>query len=144
MLKGHLDIKTLSDYFLNRLSPQEETEVQEHLSSCPECASALNAMRRLKEGFFEDDSAAPARRPVLFRIMRSGWTKAAAAVIIVAGLGIFTYETVRNRDNVIEQHQIQQGRSLENQVFAIDTFDKEDSIYYREKYGDDFLNVDSF
>ena len=30
------------------------------------------------------------------------------------------------------------GEQIENQVFAIDTFDKEDSTYYRNKYGDDF------
>ena len=79
------------------------------------------------------------RRPVFFRVLRSGWTKAAAAVILICGIGIFTYDTVRNRSNVVEQHQIRNARDIENEVFAIDTFDTEDSLYYQEKYGDKFL-----
>ena len=97
-MSGHIDIRTLSDYFLNRLTSEEETAVQEH-------------------------------------------PKAAAAVILICGIGIFTYDTVRNRSNVVEQHQIQNARDIENEVFAIDTFDTEDSLYYQEKYGDDFLHT---
>ena len=41
----------------------------------------------------------------------------------------------------MEQHQIQNARDIENEVFAIDTFDTEDSLYYQEKYGDDFLHT---
>lgn len=144
-MNRHIDIKTLEDYFLNRLSPEEETEVQEHLSSCPECSSRLDAMRRLRDGFFGDvEDGKALRPPVVLRVLRSGWTRAAAAAVIIAGAGLLTYETVRNRDNVVEQHQLMEGRGIENEVFAIDTFDKEDSIYYRQKYGDDFLNTDSF
>lgn len=143
-MNRHIDIRTISDYFLNRLSVEDETAVQEHLSVCPECRARLEAMRRLRKGIFEDEDSTVQRTPVIFRILRSAWTKAAAAVIIVCGIGLFTFETVRNRDNVIEQHQIQNARSIENEVFAIDTFDSEDSLYYHEKYGDDFLNPDSF
>lgn len=143
-MNRHIDIRTISDYFLNRLSVEDETAVQEHLSVCPECRARLEAMRRLRKGMFEDEDSTVQRTPVIFRILRSGWTKAAAAVIIVCGIGLFTFETVRNRDNVIEQHQIQNARNIENEVFAIDTFDSEDSLYYHEKYGDDFLNPDSF
>ena len=39
----------------------------------------------------------------------------------------------------MEQHQIRNARDIENEVFAIDTFDTEDSLYYQEKYGDKFL-----
>ena len=132
-MSGHIDIRTLSDYFLNRLTSEEETAVQEHLSVCPECRARLEAMRRLRRGMFGEEESSMERRPVFFRILRSGWTKAAAA--------IFTYDTVRNRSNVVEQHQIQNARDIENEVFAIDTFDTEDSLYYQEKYGDDFLHT---
>lgn len=134
-MNRHIDIKTLSDYFLNRLTPEEETAVQEHLSQCPECSEKLAAMRRLRDSMFAQEQPA---RPAVFKIVRSGWFKAAAAVIIVAGIGLFTAETVRHRSSVLEQHEINGGGDIENEVFAIDTFDKQDSTYYREKYGDDF------
>ena len=121
-MSGHIDIRTLSDYFLNRLTSEEETAVQEHLW-----------------GMFGEEESSMERRPVFFRVLRSGWTKAAAAVILICGIGIFTYDTVRNRSNVVEQHQIRNARDIENEVFAIDTFDTEDSLYYQEKYGDKFL-----
>ena len=157
-MSGHIDIRTLSDYFLNRLTSEEETVVQEHLSVCPECRARLEAMRRLRRGMFGEEESSMERRPVFFRVLRSGWTKAAAAVILICGIGIFTYDTVRNRSNVVEQHQIlftydtvrnrsnvveqhqiRNARDIENEVFAIDTFDTEDSLYYQEKYGDKFL-----
>ena len=138
-MSGHIDIRTLSDYFLNRLTSEEETVVQEHLSVCPECRARLEAMRRLRRGMFEEEESSMERRPVFFRVLRSGWIKAAAAVILICGIGIFTYDTVRNRSNVVEQHQIRNARDIENEVFAIDTFDTEDSLYYQEKYGDKFL-----
>lgn len=135
MMKGHIDIGTLSNYFLNRLASDKETEVQEHLSSCPECKARLDAIRRLRDGFFLLEESSVQKRTVIFKVLHSGWTKAAAAVILVAGIGIFTYETVSERDGIVEQ-QIRSG--TENEVFAIDTFDREDSLYYKEKYGEDF------
>ena len=99
-MSGHIDIRTLSDYFLNRLTSEEETAVQEHLSVCPECRARLEAMRRLRRGMFGEEESSMERRPVFFRVLRSGWTKAAAAVILICGIGIFTYDTVRNRSNV--------------------------------------------
>ena len=113
-MNRHIDIDTLSRYLLNRLTQDEETAVQEHLRHCPECAGRLDAMRKLR------------------------WTKVAAAAVIVAGIGLFTAETVRNRSNVLEQNEIIDGKQIENEVFAVDSFDREDSLYYREKYGDDF------
>lgn len=144
-MNGHIDIRTLSDYFLNRLSREEETAVQEHLSGCPECRDRLEAMRRLRTGFFEDGAQDLSRGPVFFRILRSGWIKAAAAVIVVAGIGVLTYDTLRNRTNITDEHLIREGHGpKDGEVFAIDTFDAEDYLYYKEKYGDDFLKSDSF
>ncbi|HIZ85777.1 MAG TPA: zf-HC2 domain-containing protein [Candidatus Coprenecus stercoravium] len=133
-MSRHIDIETLSKYFLNQLSREEETAVQEHLRSCPECAGKLASMRRLRREFFEDAEKKPS---VMFRIVHSGWTKAAAAVILLAGIGFFTAETVRNRESIFEQNRIN-GAEQQDNVLAVDTFDREDSVYYREKYGEDF------
>ena len=123
-MNRHIDIDTLSRYLLNRLTQDEETAVHD-------------AMRKLRKGFFEDEEAHD-RKSVIFRIVHSRWTKVAAAAVIVAGIGLFTAETVRNRSNVLEQNEIIDGKQIENEVFAVDSFDREDSLYYREKYGDDF------
>lgn len=136
-MNGHIDIQTLSKYFLNLLSHEEETKVQEHLRDCPECAARLEAMRRLRAGFSED-SAQGQEHGVLFRIIHSGWTKAAAAIVLVAGISLATVNTIQNRSNILDQNQIHEGKNIEDEVFAIDTFDKTDSVYYHEKYGDDF------
>ena len=119
-MNRHIDIDTLSRYLLNRLTQDEETAVQEHLRHCPECAGRLDAMRKLRKGFFEDEEAHD-RKSVIFRIVHSRWTKVAAAA-----------------SNVLEQNEIIDGKQIENEVFAVDSFDREDSLYYREKYGDDF------
>lgn len=138
-MNTHINIKTLSDYFLNRLSCEEETAVQEHLSSCPECRKKLEDMRRLRDGVFADGRKRTRHDTVLFRVLRSGWTKAAAAAIIICGIGLTAYETSVNRNNGTELNSIQNARSIEDEVFAIDTFDTEDSVYYHDKYGDDFF-----
>lgn len=136
-MNGHIDIKTLSGYFLNRLSPEEETAVQEHLHKCPECSARLEAMRKLRQGLFQEDTG-QSRPKVIFRILRSGWTKAAAAVIVVAGIGFTTFQTIKNRSNIIRQHEILNNGNEGDNALDIDTFDMEDSLYYREKYGEDF------
>lgn len=136
-MKGHIDIQTLSRYFLNLLPPKEETEVQEHLHECPECAARLEAMRKLRDGFREEERQDQSHG-VLFRIIHSGWTKAAAIIVLAAGISLVTIDTLKNRGNVIEQHQIINSGMQEDEVFAIDTFDKADSVYYKEKYGEDF------
>lgn len=138
-MNTHINIRTLSDYFLNRLNCEEETAVQEHLSSCPECRGKLEAMRRLRDGVFTDGRESRRHDSVLFRVLRSGWTKAAAAIIIICGIGTIAYETSVNRSDIPELNRIQDGKSLEDEVFAIDTFDTEDSTYYRDRYGDDFF-----
>ncbi|HIZ86908.1 MAG TPA: hypothetical protein IAC03_01955 [Candidatus Coprenecus pullistercoris] len=131
----HIDTDTLAKYFLNCLPREEETAVQEHLCSCPECSARLEALRKLR-GAMSDDSGQ--RRPgVLFRVLRSGWTKAAAAVIIVAGIGFLTARSVRDRSGIVE-HSLNPGMENKDNILSVDTFDKADSAYYKEKYGEDF------
>lgn len=143
-MNTHIDIKTLSDYFLNRLGGEDETAVQEHLSSCPECRKKLEAMRRLRKGVFTDGSKHRRHDTITFRILRYGWAKAAAAAIIICGIGFTAYEVSVNRNDGTVQDCIQNARSIENEIFAIDTFDTEDSVYYKDKYGEDFFKKDRF
>ena len=117
-MNRHIDIETLSRYFLNQLSSDEETAIQEHLSHCHECADRLDAMRKLREGMFGDELQEK-QQTMLFRILRSGWTKAAAAIILVIGTGLFTAETIRNRNNVVEQHEIINGGKNSEEVSKI-------------------------
>lgn len=135
-MNGHIDIRTLSRYFLNMLSPEEETAVQEHLHICRECSAKLEAMRKLRDGIF-DGNTQKKENGTLFRIIRSGWTKAAAAVIVAACISVVSIQTARNRSDIAEQHTIIQNNTDES-VLDIDTFDRQDSLYYREKYGEDF------
>ena len=38
----------IGQYMMNKMSPEEETLLQEHLYLCPECSRKLQEMRRLK------------------------------------------------------------------------------------------------
>lgn len=136
MSKEHLNLDRLTAYFLNRMTSEEETSVQEHLRQCPECSRKLSELRALYDAFYNEK--AEVRLPVFKRIIKSGWTKAAASVIIIFGAGFLIYKSIMTRQNVMEQQIINGGKEIENLVFALDTFSKEDSIYYFEKYGEDF------
>lgn len=39
----------IGQYMMNKMSPEEETLLQEHLYSCPECSRKLQEMRRLAD-----------------------------------------------------------------------------------------------
>ena len=39
----------IGQYMMNKMSPEEETLLQEHLYLCPECSRKLQEMRRLAE-----------------------------------------------------------------------------------------------
>lgn len=131
----HLDSDQLSAYFLNKLSFDEETAVQEHLRLCHECRKKLDNLRCLYNAFEENNTQAT---PSVFkRILHSGWTKAAASIIIIAGIGFFIYQSISAKHTTLHQNIINDCRD-DNQVFATDTFDKQDSLYYMEQYGDDF------
>lgn len=132
----HLDTNRLIAYFLNKLNQDEETAVQEHLHACPECRKNLEALRSLHKGIFEDETSV--QIPLFKRILHSGWTKAAASVIIIFGAGFLIYHSISTKESPINKDLINGGRQ-ENSIFAIDTFDKDDSLYYIEKYGDDMI-----
>lgn len=129
----HVDMNTLTDYLLDRLSLEEEAAVQEHLCECPECGKKVKDIRNLRKAF-QEPSSVPAASSLFTRVIRSSWTKAAAAIAIIAG-GSILFINYRHHADPLMQQEILNGRQ-EDQTFAIDTFDREDSIYYMEKYPD--------
>lgn len=137
MSEKHLNIETIADYYLNRLEYDQETKVQEHLRQCPSCRKKLEDMRNLHNAFYEEP--AEIQISVFRKIISSTWTKAAASVVVILGAGFLIYQGIVTRNSSREQFMINSGmNNVENQVFAIDSFDKEDSLYYHEKYGEDF------
>ncbi len=137
MSEKHLNIETIADYYLNRLEYDQETKVQEHLRQCPSCRKKLEDMRNLHNAFYEEP--AEIQISVFRKIISSTWTKAAASVVVILGAGFLIYQGIVTRNSSREQFMINSGmNNVENQVFAIDSFDKEDSMYYHEKYGEDF------
>lgn len=137
MNEKHLNIETIADYYLNNLGYDQETKVQEHLRQCPSCRKKLEDMRNLYNAFYEEP--AEIQISVFRRIISSTWTKAAASIVVILGAGLLIYQGIVTRNSSREQFMINSGMDpVENQVFAIDSFDKEDSLYYHEKYGEDF------
>ena len=137
MSEKHLNIETIADYYLNRLEYDQETKVQEHLRQCPSCRKKLEDMRNLHNAFYEEP--AEIQISVFRKIISSTWTKAAASVVVILGAGFLIYQGIVTRNSSREQFMINSGmNNVENQGFAIDSFDKEDSLYYHEKYGEDF------
>lgn len=137
MSEKHLNIETIADYYLNRLEYDQETKVQEHLRQCPSCRKKLEDMRNLHNAFYEEP--AEIQISVFRKIISSTWTKAAASVVVILGAGFLIYQGIVTRNSSREQFMINSGmNNVENQVFAIDSFDKEDFLYYHEKYGEDF------
>lgn len=137
MREKHLDIEKISAYFMNKLDFEEETEVQEHLRQCPSCRKMLEGMRALNDAFYTESDDVPVS--AFKKFIGSAWTKAAASIIIIFGAGFLIYESIVTRKGSTEQYLINPGMdNIENQVFAIDSFDKEDSLYYYDKYGEDF------
>ncbi len=141
MSEKHYDIETLSGYFLGTLPQEEENAVQQHLCECDECRRKIEQMRALRDGFFEDTEVVPVHRPIFVRVLRSHIFQAAAAVILICGIGLALFQATSHRDGIYQEQQIlNNGRTMENEVFAVDTFDKEDSIYYEEQYGPEIYN----
>lgn len=49
--------KDIGLYLLNKMSPEEEADFQFHLNDCETCRVKLEEMRRLAEGFREEEGA---------------------------------------------------------------------------------------
>lgn len=134
---GHPNMEKISDYLTNRLSIEEEISVQEHLRSCSECMEKVRRMRSLRDSIFDGQDKTEEENTFI-RIVKSTAFKAAAAVIILAGITLFIRESLRTTEEVTIQYQIFQEREQIAPPLYIDTFSTEDSLYYIEQYGEDF------
>ena len=133
----HPDIGKISDYLTNRLSVEEEISVQEHLHSCAQCREKVRRMRSLRDFIFDGQDKAK-DESIFIRIIKSTVFKAAAAVVIIAGITFFIRESLRTTEEVTIQYQIFQEREQVDPPLYIDTFSTKDSLYYIEKYGEEF------
>lgn len=87
--------KDIGYYLLNKMTPEEETEFQFHLSQCEKCRTGLQAIRDLAEGLKEDNDEQPVlsgekllpRKKYIY-LRRS---LSAACVVLLCGLGIVFY-----------------------------------------------------
>lgn len=134
---GHPNMEKISDYLTNRLSTEEEISVQEHLHSCSECMERVRRMRLLRDSIFNGQDKAE-NENIFIRIVKSTAFKAAAVVVILAGITLFIRESLRNSEEVTIQYQIFQEREQIDPPLYIDTFSTEDSLYYIEQYGEEF------
>lgn len=123
MNKKHLNIDELTRYFLNDLSRDSETSVQEHLSSCAECGEKLDNMRLLRKSVFETDISVASPK-YTFKVLSSTWVKFAAAAVMILGMGIGYF---RSSDNGLST--VNEGIAPEI-VLCVDSLSKEDSIDY--------------
>jgi len=104
-------MQLISAYADGELEPRRRAEVEQHLRTCPKCASALENILRLKsamgreslhhraptalhdkvlqliDGAASEPATEPTREPRPMR--RWGWTAAAAAVLIGIGLSVY-------------------------------------------------------
>ncbi len=141
MSDRHFDIETISKYFLGHLTPDEEIAVQQHICECEECKKKIDGIRALHNVFFENNVSEHKQyhHNLIYRVVvHSRIFKIAAAVIIICGIGFVSFRYASQRESIYEQQILNNGRSLEDEVFAIDSFERDDSIYYEEKYGPDF------
>ncbi|MGM9775354.1 MAG: anti-sigma factor family protein [Candidatus Coprenecus sp.] len=134
---GHPNMEKISDYLTNRLSIEEEISVQEHLHSCSECMERVRRMRLLRDSIFNGQDKAE-NENIFIRIVKSTAFKAAAVVVILAGITLFIRESLRNSEEVTIQYQIFQEREQIAPPLYIDTFSTEDPLYYIEQYGEEF------
>lgn len=89
-MSKHIDIEDISRYVSNKMSPEQETILQEHISECEECSKKLKEYRALHYAFIGIEKESPARR-ILFKIYHNPFVRVAAAIVLVAGIGFAVY-----------------------------------------------------
>lgn len=82
-MSRHLDSHTIFRYVSNRMTPQDETSVQEHISECSKCRAAVERYRALAAGLEPEASRVQPRFRLIYK---STLFRVAASLIIVAGI----------------------------------------------------------
>lgn len=134
----HIDNKDLSRYFMNEMSGDEESMVQEHIGECTWCRKKIQDMRKLKIEFDKIDTL-HGNRHLFIRVINSTWTRVAATLLVIAAVGVAIYQVSRSGSNLPQQLQINTPHQHEN-VLDIDTLSSDlpatfptDSIYDNKK-----------
>lgn len=89
-MNKHLDIYTIHQYVSNRLTPEQESIVQEHISECAKCREEVRRYRALVAGMTSRDEK-PAG--VIKLIWKSTLFRVAASLILVAGISFAIYDS---------------------------------------------------
>lgn len=114
-MSRHLDSHTIFRYVSNRMTPQDETSVQEHISECSKCRAAVERYRALAAGLEPEASRVQPR----FRLIcKSTLFRVAASLIIVAGI-TFTIINTRPKSLPI------QGGHDSGAILSTDTYQPE-------------------
>lgn len=131
MHNKHLNIKTIERYLLNLMSYDEETAVQEHLNSCPECRKKIEGMRKLRSAMedVKSDKVVSAPKKWYISFYRSPLTRIAAVLLIFAGVGFAIYKS----GDKPKGHIIQDGLVPET-VLSVDSLPKCDADSTPEVY----------
>ncbi len=132
----HIDIERLGLYISNRLTTEEENNIQEHLIQCPECRKKLKNLRALHNGFFKDEENVAVKNKSRITAV---YFKVAASLIVLAGISFFVYTSVNNGADKVLTPLSPQERVLENPVFSVDSLSHKDTvanrkILYKEEY----------
>lgn len=114
-MSRHLDSHTIFRYVSNRMTPQDETSVQEHISECSKCRAAVERYRALAAGLEPEASKV---QPRFILIFKSTLFRVAASLIIVAGI-TFTIINTRPKSLPI------QGGHDSGAILSTDTYQPE-------------------
>ncbi len=128
----HYDIEELSRYFLNRMSPEEETALQEHLEKCPKCRKSLADLRTLHAQFSDIDSLKESQTTFV-KVVSSFAFRVAAIIIVVVivGVALFKWGSSQTRNSLPTQMQINEGKDPK-QVFDIDSCNVSDTLMAKQ------------
>lgn len=91
-MSKHIDINDISRYVSNKMSPEEETSVQEHISGCEECSKKLKDFRTLHSVFMGEEKENSFKN-FFFKVYHNPIVRVAAVIAIVAGVGFAIYSS---------------------------------------------------
>ena len=111
-MSRHLDSHTIFRYVSNRMTPQDETSVQEHISECSKCRAAVERYRALAASLEPEASRVQPRFRLIYK---STLFRVAASLIIVAGI-TFTIINTRPKSLPI------QGGHDSGAILSTDTY----------------------
>lgn len=99
-MSKHLITEDISRYVTNKMSLEEETSLQEHISECEECARKVKEFRALHYAFISEETVSRTKR-IWLTIYHNPFVRIAAVLAIVAGVGFAVYSSRPQKGNTI-------------------------------------------